>query len=65
MDNKKAVGASMGVEDLHDPGFMEASVRLKTDQSLDEARQILLKTVEGWPPNRPPRKRWSASRPAC
>ncbi len=47
VDNKKAVGASMGVEDLHDAGFMEASVRLKTDQSLDEARQILLKTVEG------------------
>jgi zinc protease len=55
VDNKKAVGASMGVEDLHDAGFMEASVRLKTDQSLDEARQILLKVVEGLP-NEPPTK---------
>ncbi len=55
VDNKKAVGASMGVEDLHDPGFMEASVRLKTDQSLDEARAILLKIVEGLP-NEPPTK---------
>ncbi len=55
VDNKKAVGASMGVEDLHDPGFMEASVRLKTDQSLDEARAILLKVVEGLP-NEPPTK---------
>ncbi|MCX6627436.1 MAG: pitrilysin family protein [Candidatus Solibacter sp.] len=47
VDNKKAVGASMGMEELHDPGFMLASVSLKVDQSLDEARQILLKTVEG------------------
>ena len=47
VDNKKAVGASMGMEDLHDPGFIIVSASLKTDQSLDEARQILLKTVEG------------------
>jgi len=47
VDNKKAVGASMGVEDLHDPGFIIVSATLKLDQSLDEARQILLKTVEG------------------
>ena len=55
VDNKKAVGASMGVEDLHDPGFIIVSARLKLDQSLDEARQILLKTVEGVaaePPNK-------------
>ena len=47
VDNKKAVGAGMGLPDLHDPGFIMASVRLSMDQSLDEARQILLKTVEG------------------
>jgi zinc protease len=47
VDNKKAVGASMGVADLHDPGFIVASVSLKVDQSLDEARQILVKTIEG------------------
>jgi len=47
VDNKKAVGASMGVEDLHDPGFLIASASLKLDQSLDDARQILIKTVEG------------------
>ena len=47
VDNKKAVGASMEMNDLHDAGFMMASVSLKTDQSLDEARQILLKIVEG------------------
>ncbi len=53
VDNKKAVGASMGVEDLHDPSVMMASVKLKTDQSLDEARQILLKIVEGLPAEPP------------
>jgi zinc protease len=55
VDNKKAVGASMEVNDLHDAGFMMASVRLKTDQSLDDARQILLKVVEGVA-NEPPTK---------
>ena len=53
VDNKKAVGASMGMEELHDPGFLLASVSLKLDQSLDEARQILLKTVEGLPAEAP------------
>ena len=53
VDNKKAVGASMGMEELHDPGFMLASVNLKVDQSLEEARQILLKTVEGLPAEAP------------
>ena len=53
VDNKKAVGASMGMEELHDPGFMMVSANLKLDQSLDEARQILLKTVEGLPAEAP------------
>jgi zinc protease len=47
VDNKKAVGASMGMEELHDPGFIMASAKLKLDQSLDDARQTLLKIVEG------------------
>jgi zinc protease len=47
VDNKKAVSASMGVEDLHDPGFVAASATLRQDQSLDEARQIMVKTIEG------------------
>jgi len=53
VDNKKAVGASMGMEELHDPGFVMASVSLKLDQSLDEARNILLKTVENVPAEPP------------
>ena len=53
VDNKKAVGASMEMQELHDPGFLIASVSLKVDQSLDEARQILLKTIEGLPAEAP------------
>src|SRR5450432_2065153 len=48
VDNKKSVSAGMGMEELHDPGFLMAAARLRTDQSLDDARQILLKTVEGF-----------------
>jgi zinc protease len=47
VDNKKAVGVSMGMEELHDPGFLAASATLKLDQSLDDARQTLVKVVEG------------------
>jgi zinc protease len=46
VDAKKAVGAGMGSDELHDPGFAVASAQLSPDQNLDEARQILLKTVE-------------------
>jgi zinc protease len=46
VDNKKAVSASMGMEDMHDPGFLMASATLRQDQSLDDAKQVLLKTIE-------------------
>ena len=38
---------------MHDPGFAFAFAQLKPDQSIDEAQQILLKTVEGLS-NEPP-----------
>jgi zinc protease len=47
VETKKAVKAKMSAESMHDPGFAEAEVQLKPDQSIDEAQQILLKTVEG------------------
>jgi zinc protease len=47
VDNKKAVSVMMGNQSLHDPGFAMAMVRVREDQSLDEARQILLKGIEG------------------
>jgi len=55
VDNKKSVSAGMGVEELHDPGFLAATARLRADQSLDDASQTLLKTVEGFV-NEPPSK---------
>jgi zinc protease len=47
VDNKKAVSAGMSANGMHDPGYAMAYAQLKPDQSIDEAQQILLKTVEG------------------
>jgi zinc protease len=47
VDTKKAVSVSMGADSKHDPGVELAFAQLKPDQSIDEAQQILLKTVEG------------------
>jgi zinc protease len=46
VDNKKSVAESVFVEGMHDPGFAMAFVRLRQDQSLDEARDIALKSIE-------------------
>jgi|SRR5579871_6902084 len=46
VENKKAVAANMGAEELHDPGFMMAQVRLRKDQAIDDARDTLLSTIE-------------------
>lgn len=46
VDTKKTVSAGMDTEQLHDPGFLMASARLRTDQSLDDARQTLISTIE-------------------
>ena len=56
VENKKAVSANMGTEEMHDPGFVLATVRLRQDQSIDDARQTLLSTIEGLasePPTEP------------
>ena len=45
VDNKKALSVRMDYEELHDPGFAMASVSLSKDQSLADARKILLDTV--------------------
>jgi zinc protease len=45
VDNKKALSARMGYEELHDPGFVIAQATLSKDQSLDEARKIINDTV--------------------
>ena len=52
---KKAVSTGMSAGQLHDPGFLTASVTLREDQSRDDARVILVKTIEGFA-NEPPSK---------
>ena len=47
VESNKAVGTGADQFELHDPGFLMASVRLKQDQSLEEARTIALKTIAG------------------
>jgi len=44
---RKAVAASMVVQELHDPGFALAEIRLGQNQSLEEARGAALRTIEG------------------
>src|SRR5262245_8844084 len=46
VDNKKAVSVRMASEQMHDPGYAFASAQLSSEQSLDEARRILIQTVE-------------------
>jgi len=46
VDTKIAVSTSMDTEEMHDPGFIEAEATLKPDQSIDEARKVLLKNIE-------------------
>jgi len=48
VDSKKAVSTYMSAEDEHDPGVAMVMAQLKPDQSIDDAQQILLKTVEGF-----------------
>ena len=55
MDNKKAVAAGTMNREMHDPGYLGGYVILRQDQSIDEARDILLKVVEGVT-NEPPSK---------
>lgn len=47
VDNKKAVSAAMFSEGMHDPGFALAYAQLKPEQNIDDAQQVILKTVEG------------------
>ena len=66
VDNKKAVGASMGMRRPARPGLHH---RLRQPQdsispSMTPARSCS-RPSKALPTNRPPRKKWSASRPAC
>ncbi len=47
VDTRKADSASMNFRGLHDPGLIMLSASLNKDQSLDEARKLLIETLEG------------------
>ncbi|MBZ5582574.1 MAG: insulinase family protein [Acidobacteriia bacterium] len=54
VDGKKAVSSGASASSMHDPGFFFIYAQLRQDQSIDEARDLLVKTVEGVvtdPPN--------------
>ena len=46
VDNKKAVQSAMQTLELRDPGVMISFAILRQEQSMDDARQALLKVVE-------------------
>ena len=47
VENQKAVLVGSEQASLHDPGYFAAFVKLKLDQSLDQARDITLSTLAG------------------
>jgi zinc protease len=53
--NKKATAVSADEEEMHDPGIAMMTVQLRQEQSLPEAQEILLKTVENFA-SEPPSK---------
>ncbi len=55
VENNKAVNTGADQQELHDPGFFLVDVVLKQDQSLESAREITMKTIEGVI-NEPPSK---------
>jgi zinc protease len=47
VEGKKAVSVGVNTLSLHDPGLLLAAATLRQEQSLDEARAILIQTMEG------------------
>lgn len=55
VDNKKALSARMGYEELHDPGYVLVSAALSKGQSLDDAKKAIVDTIAELP-QEPPTK---------
>ncbi|HVP00556.1 MAG TPA: pitrilysin family protein [Bryobacteraceae bacterium] len=47
VETKKAVGASADTLDLHDPGVIEFSARLRKEGSLDDVEKTMLSVIDG------------------
>jgi len=56
VETKKAESASMSVAQLHDPGLIVLTAALNKDQSLDEARKVLIQAIEAVPGDPPTRE---------
>lgn len=55
VDNKKAVSAGAGKQMTHDPGFLMVNAAVRQEGSLEDAKDAMLKVVEGVG-NEPPSK---------
>jgi zinc protease len=55
VDNKKAISARMSAEQEHDPSLAMISAGLNNEQSIEEAKKVVIDTVEGLP-KEPPTK---------
>jgi zinc protease len=47
VDNKKAVSVRIENQEMHDPGMIIASATLSDEQSIDDARKIMIDTIAG------------------
>ena len=65
VDTKLAQSATMGFQQLHDPGLVQVSATLTKDQSLDAARDAIYKALDDVVKNPPTRRKSSASRASC
>jgi zinc protease len=45
VETKKALSVTVGVQELHDPGFVLVTATLSDDQSLDEVKKIIVDTI--------------------
>jgi len=53
IDTRKATQTYFSDNGMRDPGYASAFAELKTDQSIDDVRETMLKTVEGFADNPP------------
>jgi zinc protease len=53
VEAKKAVGVGAVAQSMHDPGFFLAMTQAREEQSLDDARDTMIKVIEGVAANPP------------
>src|SRR6516225_3359292 len=53
VETKKAASVFGGTESLHDPGVLVVGAQVRTESSLDDAKEVLLKVTEDVPSSPP------------